>query len=255
MNAEYRTNILLYTITIMIKTVVEWLDGQTTNESQNIVKEIEDVAWTVHNQISEYFQENEESVEMAKATNPFPEHKWYTKLRNKITPDQQKKMKENICISTDGKIEIIKMKKKFAILTAEHNGKNIFRGEREDQYGKKWIAGVTYLTGRAAEQECDKQKKILLQDKEELEQFISYFPGETEQEKIFNFVSLFGLEKTGWMNPSQNRWYNIETIGFAVLSRVNEKGFVSQVKWDDDRSNIGNYPEGCASPVVACEDC
>lgn len=70
---------------------------------------------------------------------PFPQHKEYAKLRNNLEdkPKMQKQMKENIRISADGKIEIIKMKKKFSLLTAEHNGKDIFKGEHEDQYGRK----------------------------------------------------------------------------------------------------------------------
>jgi|GEM_PF-1427696 len=70
---------------------------------------------------------------------PFPQHEGYAKLWKNLKdkPEQQKYMKENIRISADGKIEMIKMKKKFSILTAEHNGKDIFKGEHEDQYGKK----------------------------------------------------------------------------------------------------------------------
>ncbi len=58
---------------------------------------------------------------------PFPQHKTYAELWKSLTPDKQKEMKENIKISADGKIEMVKMKKKFSILTAEHNGKDIFK--------------------------------------------------------------------------------------------------------------------------------
>jgi hypothetical protein len=78
-------------------------------------------------------------LENPKLTCPFPDNKAYTKLREKLTPDKQKEMKENIRISADGKIEIIKMKKKFSILIAEHNGKDIFKGEHEDKNGNKGI--------------------------------------------------------------------------------------------------------------------
>lgn len=59
---------------------------------------------------------------------PFPQHEGYVKLWKKLkdNPEQQKYMKENIRISVDGKIEMIKMKKKFSILTAEYNGEDIF---------------------------------------------------------------------------------------------------------------------------------
>ena len=60
---------------------------------------------------------------------PFPQHEGYAKLWKKLKekPEMQKQMKENIKISADGKIEMIKMKKKFSILQAEHDGKHIFK--------------------------------------------------------------------------------------------------------------------------------
>jgi hypothetical protein len=35
---------------------------------------------------------------------------------------------------------------------------------------------VTYLTGKAAEKVCKEQNKKLLDDRSEVEEFISYFP-------------------------------------------------------------------------------
>ena len=60
---------------------------------------------------------------------PFPQHKGYAELWKKLKdkPEMQKEMKTNMRISADGKIEMIKMKKKFSILQAEHNGKDIFK--------------------------------------------------------------------------------------------------------------------------------
>jgi hypothetical protein len=40
---------------------------------------------------------------------PFPNHEWYLKVWQKLTPDEQQKMKENFRITEDGKIEIIKL--------------------------------------------------------------------------------------------------------------------------------------------------
>jgi len=188
---------------------------------------------------------------------PFPQHKGYADLWKKLKdkPEMQKEMKANIKVSADGKIEMIKMKKKFSILTAEHNGKNIFKWEHEDQYGKKWIAWVTYLTGRAAEQECDKQKKNLLKDRAEVEEFIGYFPGESTKEKIFNFVQLFGLEKAGYWDPFDKIWSYVGSVGCALLSRVGEGVHVYGVLWSDDGAYIYSYFQRFPSPFVACEDC
>ena len=186
---------------------------------------------------------------------PFANHKGYADLWKKLSPEWQKQMKENFRISADGKIESIKMKKKFSMLTAQHNGKDIFDGSHKDQYGKKWIAWVTYLTGRAAEQECDKQKKNLLKDKAEVEQFISYFPGENEEEKCRNFVQLFGLEKAGYWDPNYKRWSSVSSVGYARLSGVGEDDDVCEVRWDDGNARMSRIDQEFPSPFVACEDC
>ena len=77
---------------------------------------------------------------------------------------------------------------------------------------------MTYLTGRAAEKACKEQNKKLLNDKAEVEQFISFFPGESTKEKIFNFVNLFGLEKAGCWSPHNRDWFSVGSVGYAKLS-------------------------------------
>ena len=107
---------------------------------------------------------------------PFPQHKAYAEIWEGLTLQEQKEMEQTIRIGTDGKIEMIKMKKKFSILTAEHNGKDILDGCHADRNGKTGIKGVTYMTGDAAESECEKQKKKLLNGSQEVDQFINSFP-------------------------------------------------------------------------------
>jgi hypothetical protein len=63
---------------------------------------------------------------------PFPEHEGYAAVWAKLTPNQQQDMKANIRISADGKIEMIKMKKKFSMLTAQDNDNDVFDGSYED---------------------------------------------------------------------------------------------------------------------------
>ena len=189
---------------------------------------------------------------------PYPNWKEYAKIRKVLTPDKQKEMQANIGKKdVEKKIEIFPMKKKFSIFTAEHNGKDIFKGEYKDKNGDKGIKWVTYLTGKAAENECKKQWLIpwLLKDRAEVAQFISYFPGESTKEKIFNFVQLFGLEKAGYLDPSNEGWGNVGSVGCAKLSRVSGNDGVYGVEWSDDDANIDRYGQKFPSPFVACEDC
>ncbi len=186
---------------------------------------------------------------------PFPNHEGYSKVRATLTPDQQKEMKENIRITTDGKIEIIKMKKKFSMLTAQHNGKDIFDGSHTDKNSNTWIKGVTYLTGRAAEKEIENQGKKLLKDRTEVEQFINFFPGEDAKEKIFNFVKLFGLEKAGYWHPNDKKWNRVGSIGYVSLSKVTDYDNVYEMTWHYGNPNIDRYSQKFPLPFLASEDC
>jgi hypothetical protein len=100
----------------------------------------------------------------------------YEDILSKLPPDLQEEMKERIRVTDDGKIEVIPINKKFSILVAEHNGKDIFKGEYKDEHGKTGMKGMIYLTGRAAERECKKQNKKLFDDNTEVDQFIGFFP-------------------------------------------------------------------------------
>jgi len=244
------------------------------NCSKNIVRSffpenISEVSAVLNNKI--WSKKNEE-LESFKWVCPFPEHKWYSDLWEKLTnnPKAQKEMEENIGISSDGKIEMIKMKKKFSILTAEHNGINIFKWEYKDQNGKIGIEGVTYITGRIAEKLCVEQDKQLFNDRAEVEEFISYFPWKSTKEKIYSFVQLFCLEKAGYWHPNKKEWGSVGSVGFVYLSKV--KNFLSmgysdlwsdracEVKWKrsnkkGDIANIDRFHDKFPSPYIAYEDC
>ena len=95
-----------------------------------------------------------------------------------------------------------------------------------------------------------------MKDKAEVEQFISYFPGENEEEKCRNFVQLFGLEKAGYWDPNNEKWINVGSVGYAELSRViNEDDNVYEVEWDFGNAFIYLNNQKFPSPFVACENC
>ena len=83
----------------------------------------------------EHLDEQERKIlfDALSAICPFPYHKGYVELWKTLSPEEKKEMQDNIRISSDGKIEMIKMKKKFSLLTEEHTGKDIFKGEHEDK--------------------------------------------------------------------------------------------------------------------------
>ncbi len=186
---------------------------------------------------------------------PFPQHKGYAELWKTLTPDQQKEMKENIKITADWKVEMIKMKKKFSQLTAQHNGKDIFDGSHVDQNWNTGAKGVTYLAGKAAEKEAKNQGKKLLKDRSEVEQFINFFPGENTKERIFNFVKLFGLEKAGCWFPHDETWDTVGSVGYVSMSSVNEDVYVYELRWYDANATMTRSYQLFPSPFLVFEDC
>jgi hypothetical protein len=150
---------------------------------------------------------------------------------------------------------MIKMKKKFSQLTAQHNGKDIFDGSHVDQNWNTGTKGITYLTGKAAEKESKNQGKKLLKDRSEVEQFINFFPGENTKEKIFNFVKLFGLEKAGYWNPNDKEWYGVGSVGYVDMSSVFDNDIVYEIEWNYVDAIILRNNQGFPSPFLAFEDC
>lgn len=85
---------------------------------------------------------------------------------------------------------------------------------------------MTYLTSKAAERICTEQNKQLLNDMAQVKEFIGYFPGESEKEKIFNFVNLFGLKKAGYRSSERRSEYGLPSdwnflglLGFVGMSK------------------------------------
>ena len=90
------------------------------------------------------------------------------------------------------------------------------------------------MTGKAAERECEKQGKTLLNDAEELQRLICFFPGEEFEDKILNFIKLFGLKKAGYLEPNDNTWHKPRSHGYVRLTRVVEDERIYGVSWEDD---------------------
>ncbi len=202
---------------------------------------------------------------------PYPEDEKYSKIWDKYKnqPRQQKWMKKNIGPMVDNQREIISMNMRAGALTAQHNGETVFYGDGKS-VDKDWAIfpnWITYLTGDAAEGECEKQWKILLEDKEEIERFMNLFPWETIEEKFLNFIELFGLEKTGsvWLFHWKILTFK-DSLGYIMLSKVLKTGARSRYRFglswgrpDNKYPSIcheswGNDGSGAALPYIAFEN-
>jgi hypothetical protein len=93
--------------------------GEVTVEK---VPQVGEIKATANEEMVDSLQKTSDSKE-SPIENPYPNHKGYTNVWNILSPEQKKEMKENIGIIEDGKVEIIKMKKKFSQLTQQNRNK------------------------------------------------------------------------------------------------------------------------------------
>ncbi len=159
----------------------------------------------VHNQIVDAFDEYEKKC-------PFPNHVWYSQVWEKLIPQERKRMRENIRIANDGKIEIIKMKKKFSLLTAEPNHNDLLSWDYVDKNwntGIKWLAFFDFFS---VKKECEKQNKKILESDTPIN-LIDFFPWKNTEEKIHNLAILFNLKTTWYLNNITNEWVWVDNWG------------------------------------------
>lgn len=199
---------------------------------------------------------------------PFPNHRGYLRVRKTLTPKEQKEMKENIKITDDGKIEIIKMHKKFSILSTEPDGRRILNGDYRDRKWCTWLDWVTYLDWKIAERICREQWKKLLENEEVAEIFIDTFPWKDMKSKIINFFQLFGLR---WSNCWHDGFYHwiidgyVDSHAILSLSSRDNNHFYEAYSRLDNLDNTyaktgtklehDNKDSCLFKPFIAFEDC
>ncbi len=126
--------------------------------------------------------------------NPFPKHKGYTKVWEKLTPKQQEEMQANIKIASDGGIEIPKMKEKYSILLPKASLWEKIKGVLTDWKNK--YKEYNFFADKV-QKEIEKEAWIQGKSLDSLESaklFIDSFPWKTTSEKIRNCVQVFELE-------------------------------------------------------------
>lgn len=206
--------------------------------------------------------------EVSETVCPFPNHKEYSAVWNKLTPREQKEMEENIRISTDGKIEIIKMQKKISLLTTdEHDEERIFTWGYRDRNWKTGTPWISYLSWHAAEVQTYKQNKSFISDDKDgtpqndiveiekrIADFIHFFPGTTQEQKQRNLIQLLGLEKYGFWNRTNDEWDEcVGSLGCIALSKMIDRG-VYWIVWDDSGNiSIKLFFWDNPQPYLICE--
>ena len=164
----------------------------------------------------------------------------------------------------DGSILCIPMNKKFSLLTAKHNGKNVFDGSYKDKNGNTWIKWVTYLTGEAAKREIIKQHKKLLKNETEVQEFLEYFSGKDTKEKIFSFVQMFDLGKLWFLSSEDKCWMIPWSISYITVQKLFQSNpqatsssniFRGECRWRlESLSNLYFLKQKDVFPFIVCED-
>ncbi len=181
-------------------------------------------------------------------------------IKKKYPDGLNKEKVDKIKITTDGKVEM--MGRKFFVLQPKDEKEDIKNGiVRGD--ASRWMGDQRYFTAKAAMQEVDdKQGRKLFDTKEDVEAFIENFPGDTLEERIYSFASLFfgnessGLPKQiGSWNPNvltNKRSYHYNSV---TLSRTDQYGRPFGVGWYEDTTVMKDFDPNFAIPVTVSEPC
>lgn len=223
------------------------------------VAQVEEIKATANEEMVDSLKKSEESKEK-KIENPYPDHKGYTEVWKTLSPEQQKEMKENIRITEDGKVEVIKMKKSFSLLNVKPNGRDFIDGSHVDKNGNVWVKWLTYLTSDSAQIESLKQWKYLLQNETAVDQFLSCFPWNNENEKTINIVNLFELKISGIWDVDGFRdqdSFEIWTIGLSKPCKQKNPDYGNifyRLIYDKNWGGIESECHSCFSPFLAFEN-
>lgn len=164
----------------------------------------EEVDWKIKNGIKDNIDKKSELLESLTQEewtriSPFPEHEWYTKVWNGLSPELQKEMAKNIRITPNGGVEVVEMGKVFYIVAKREKDKV----NNTD----------TYFTGQTVKKGAKKQNKEILHSVNDRAVFINSFPGESKEEKMRNIITLFDIKpveipfKKPWSEENkEKRW-------------------------------------------------
>lgn len=226
---------------------------------------------------------------------PYPNHSWYKLAWENAWVDWRIWLKENIRVTDDNKIEIIKAKKKISLLVSNPNNKDIFDGSYVDE---KWNTGrpwLLYFTPEAALRETEKQGKKIFRTEAELKTFLEqtwwlfdgedseYYFGSETSEKIkwklpdirqpvnslldIDLESKNKVKKTSWYLPLwSNEWAYSSQLGVehcfsSFLLAVEDKEWIRS-DWkkpyyyeEGDGTYFASGTVQIATPVIVYEDC
>ncbi len=173
---------------------------------------------------------------------------------------------ENFKKLDDGSILCIPMGKKFSLLTAKPNWKDIFDGSYKDEKGDVWVKWITYFTGVAARREIKKQHKKILKDETEVWELVECFPSK-KMEQIYNFIKFFWFGEMWFLSSkvllsTKNK---CRVISWTISYEETLDMFKCVTDWLDAVpdwcwwwleacSNLYCLVEEDAHPIFVCED-
>lgn len=213
-----------------------WSAGSILSTSPKIIKTMEkDIKETINQQ---------EFIYMKSVPSPFPNHAWYTKLWNRISPEEQKFLFKNVYITDDEKLGIIKMGEKYSILHKTWTGiiRNTWvewidpyrqwhtiQWDYTDNKGNRWIKWFSYFDGLAACETTQLTPEIrLLSGEKKFRRLLSYLPWTTDEERIWSLVDLLELPYTWTYIASDDLRIQVNIMGYLRVSAPQR----SETSWD-----------------------
>lgn len=208
-------------------------------------------------------------IYMKSTPSPFPNHAWYTKLRNRISSEQKKILQENVRITEDDKVEVIKMGEKYSILHKDGTGiirntwvdgidkyrqGHTIQWEYKDCEGKTGIDWLSYFDAEAAEETIHVLPNTRCPSGEKkFHRLLNYLPGDTDEEKIKSLVDLLELSYTGTYIAEKNKWIQVGIMWYLRVSVTNTSDstwrYALRIYFSDEIVGMDNNYSGVNSYI------
>ena len=190
---------------------------------------------------------------------PYPNHAWYTKLRNKLSPTQQEFLKRNVRGTDSDKIEIIKMKRNYSLMTANPTiTEGVYDGSHTDRANNSWIAWVTYFDPTRAMRTVwhhgHAWTSYIMESKHEIDELLGCLPGNNEDEKLLALSILLDIPKT-WSFIHNHEWIHVWVTGYVRISRVfsGHPEYSFRMFFNDDHAGMDFTRDVYACPTLVYE--
>ncbi len=226
-------------------------------EESKVTENTSDIAQKHEENIENVMNETKEDIINISATpSPFPAHAWYTNLWKRLSPEEQKKLHDNVRITNDNKIEMIKMGEIYSLLhkpwtdIIPNEGNEYIDPFKEgitvqwnhkDHEWKTWIPWISYFDELSASETIHLTHPCYVAwSEQKIHRVLNNLPWATQEEKILNLIELLELPYTWGFIDDEDMWIQVGIVGYLRVALYNQgtSNFATRIFFSKDKTAV-----------------